>query len=96
MSKRRYFNVIEVLTENSEVETRNKCEALITCIHFPSKYPLLGWYMDKQGIKHHACWNIFGKLIFKDNPCSGDLFMKGKFYVSRKEWKEQNNENEEI
>ena len=89
MSKRRYFNVIEVLTEYAEVETRNGCEAKIESIHFPLKYPLWGWYRDKRGVRHDTCWDIFGKLRVSSMPRSGDLFMKGKFYVSREEWKEQ-------
>ena len=89
MSKRRYFNVIEVLTENDEVETRNGCEAKITGFNFPWDYPVQGWYKDKRGVTHIACWNIFGKLYDSSMPRGGDIFMKGKVYVSRKEWKEQ-------
>ena len=96
MAKRRYFNVIEVLTEYDEVETRNKCEAQITSFHFPLKYPVWGWYRDKRGVRHEACWDIFGKLYHASMPRGGDLFMKGKFYITNKEWKEQKNGNEEV
>ena len=93
MTKRRYFSVFEVLTEYDEVETRNKCEAKITHVNFPQKYPLWGWYRDKNGVVYYACWDIFGKRYSSSMPSGTDLFMKGKFYVSRKEWKEQNNGN---
>ena len=88
MTKRRYFNVLELITENDEVETRDKCEAKITDIVFPGKYPLWGWYKNKSGKKTFAVWDIMGRL-YTTGYTAHDLFMKGKFYVPRKDYKKQ-------